>query len=90
MDDFEKYLAEQLENPEFKQEWDSHELEYQLTINLMKERTAAGLTQLELAKRSGIRQSNISRIEQGESIPTLITLSKLARGFGKQLQINFV
>lgn len=39
MDDFEKYLAEQLENPEFKQEWDSHELEYQLTVNLMKERT---------------------------------------------------
>lgn len=90
MDDFEKYLAEQLENPEFKQEWDSHELEYQLTIKLMQERSEAGLTQIELAKRSGIRQSNISRIEKGESIPTLSTLNKLAYGLGKRLQINFV
>lgn len=90
MDDFEKYLAEQLENPEFRQEWDEHELEYQLTVKLMQERNAAGLTQVDLARRSGIRQSNISRIEKGESVPTLATLSKLARGFGKQLQISFV
>ncbi len=90
MDDFEKYLAEQLENPEFKQEWDSHELEYQITVKLMRERNAAGLTQVDLAKRSGIRQSNISRIEKGETIPTLATLNKLAHGLGKQLQISFV
>lgn len=36
MDDFEKYLAEQLENPEFRQEWENYELEYQLTVKLMQ------------------------------------------------------
>lgn len=29
MDDFEKYLNEQLKYPDFKQEWNNYELEYQ-------------------------------------------------------------
>ena len=33
MDDFDKYLNEQLQNPEFKKEWDENELEYQLILS---------------------------------------------------------
>ena len=36
MDDFDKYLEEQLKNPDFKKEWDDHEMEHQLTMMLMK------------------------------------------------------
>ncbi len=90
MDDFEKYLNEQMENPEFRKEWDSHELEHQLIMMLMKEREAQHLTQTELAERTGIRQSNISRIEKGQASPTLNTLSRIARGLGKELQVRFV
>lgn len=89
MDDFDKYLDEQLQNPEFKKEWDENELEYQLMM-ILKARNEQNLTQSELAERTGIRQSNISRIEKGQALPSISTLCKIARGLGKQLQIKFV
>lgn len=90
MDDFDKYLDEQLQNPELKKEWDENELEYQLMMMILKARNEQNLTQSELAERTGIRQSNISRIEKGQALPSISTLCKIARGLGKQLQIKFV
>ena len=90
MDDCDKYLDEQLQNPEFKKEWDENELEYQLMMMILKARNEQNLTQSELAERTGIRQSNISRIEKGQALPSISTLCKIARGLGKQLQIKFV
>lgn len=90
MDDFDKYLNEQLQNPEFKKEWDENELEYQLMMMILKARNEQNLTQSELAERTGIRQSNISRIEKGQALPSISTLCKIAHGLGKRLQIKFV
>lgn len=90
MDDFDKYLDEQLQNHEFKKEWDENELEYQLMMMILKARNEQNLTQSELAERTGIRQSNISRIEKGQALPSISTLCKIARGLGKRLQIKFV
>ena len=90
MDDFDTYLKEQMADPEFKKEWDSSELEYQLMMMILKARNEQNLTQSELARRTGIRQSNISRIEKGEALPSISTLCKIAHGLGKRLQIKFV
>lgn len=90
MDDFDKYLGEQLNDLEFKKEWDSSEMEYQLMMMVLKARNEQNLTQSELAERTGIRQSNISRIEKGQALPSILTLSKIAHGLGKELQIKFV
>ena len=90
MDDFDKYLKEQMEDPKFKKEWDDSEMEYQLMMMVLKARNEQNLTQSELAERTGIRQSNISRIEQGQAMPSISTLNKIAHGLGKQLQIKFV
>jgi len=48
------------------------------------------MTQKELAEKTGIRQSNISRIENGSASPTIDTLARIAAGLGKQLKIDFV
>ena len=90
MDDFDKYLKEQMADPEFKKEWDSNELEYQLMMMILKARNEQNLTQSELAERTGLRQSNISRIEKGQVLPSISTLYKIAQGLGKQLEIKFV
>ncbi len=90
MDDFDVYLKEQMKDPAFKKEWDASELEYQLMMMVLKARNEQHLTQSELAERTGIRQSNISRIEKGQALPSITTLSKIAHGLGKQLQIRFV
>ena len=52
-------------------------------------RRANGMTQKELAEKTGIRQSNISRIESGACSPTSETLARIAAGLGKQLKIEF-
>lgn len=90
MDDFDRYLQEQLKKTTFKNEWDQGELEYQLMMMILKARNEQHLTQSELAERTGIRQSNISRIEKGQSLPSISTLNKIAHGLGKQLEIRFV
>lgn len=89
MDDFDKYLAKRLENPEFKAEWDAHELEFQVKMMILEARSELNVTQAELAERTGIRQSNISRIEKGQATPSITTLARIAKGLGKRLQINF-
>jgi DNA-binding XRE family transcriptional regulator len=90
MDDFDKYLKEQMKNPTFKKEWDKSEMEYQLMMMILKARSEQKLTQSELAQRTGIRQSNISRIEKGQAMPSIATLCKIAHGLGKKLEIKFV
>ena len=64
------------------------EPEFQAILALYETRTDLGISQKELAKLSGIRQSNISRIERGTCSPTINTLSKLAYAMGKKLEIK--
>ena len=45
MDDFKKFLTSQLENPEFKKEWDKLEPEYQIMSAMIKARNETGITQ---------------------------------------------
>ena len=88
--DFQRRLAEDLKDPEFKKEWDSLELEFQVQAALMQARIDADMTQAELAEKSGVRQSNISRIESGAVLPRLDTLQALAKAMGKKLQISMI
>ena len=82
-------IKEQMKDPEFAKAWQETELEDQIKRNLIQARIDAGLTQKELAERSGIRQSNISRIESGSAMPTLQTLNAIANGIGKKVKITF-
>lgn len=52
-------------------------------------RKQTGYTQQELAKRAGVQQSLISRLENDESNPTIGLLSDIARALRKRLVIGF-
>jgi ribosome-binding protein aMBF1 (putative translation factor) len=54
----------------------------QLGRNLQRVRTAAGLTQTVLAKRSGIHRSYVSDLEAGQRNPTAVALQRLAQVLG--------
>ncbi|MBE6422711.1 helix-turn-helix domain-containing protein [Succinivibrio dextrinosolvens] len=90
MDDFEKYLEEQLKRPDFKKEYDALEEEYQMISSLIAARKEKGITQQELSKLTGVAQADISRIESGNGNPSFKTLKRLAEGLGKKLQVTFV
>lgn len=53
-------------------------------------RVFAGMTQAQLSQKTGIPQSNISRIESGGYNPTIKSLKKIAEGLGKKLDIDFI
>jgi DNA-binding XRE family transcriptional regulator len=54
----------------------------ELGRNLQRVRTAAGLTQTALAKRSGLNRSYVSGLEAGQRNPTAVTLQRLAKVLG--------
>lgn len=49
-----------------------------LAVNLRLARGRRGLTQAELAQAAGTSARAIGRIEQGEAVPGVVTLGKLA------------
>jgi DNA-binding XRE family transcriptional regulator len=53
-----------------------------LGARLKELRLAAGLTQAELARRTGIHRPNIARVEAGRHTPSLETLSRIAGAIG--------
>jgi DNA-binding XRE family transcriptional regulator len=53
-----------------------------LGARLRELRLAAGLTQAELARRTGIHRPNIARVEAGRHTPSLETLSRIANAIG--------
>ena len=89
MSDLQKYREKQMNDPEFREEYEGMSSEFELKRTLIAARTSQHLTQKELSQRSGVRQSNISRIESGTTSPTVATLQALAAGMGKRLVISF-
>jgi len=89
MSDFERHLEEQLKDPEFASEWEAQKPERDYIKAILEVRKDQNLTQKELAEKSGVKQSNISRIETGSASPTVATLQKIAKGVGKTLHLEF-
>lgn len=86
---FRDYLNEQLQNPEFKKEFDALEPEYALRQAIIDARNSANISQKELSERTGIAQADISKLENGNANPSLKTLTRLAEGLGMMLKISF-
>lgn len=89
MSSFKEHLDRHLEDPEFAAEYEAMRPEYEAIRAVIAARLECNMTQKELAERTGLRQSNISRIESGASSPTVDTLARIAAGLGKKLKIEF-
>lgn len=87
---FREALNEQLQNPEFKKEWDALEPEFQIIKAMLDTRNKKAMTQKQLADITGIPQADISRLENGNANPSLKTLQRLADGMGMKLKLEFV
>ena len=89
MSQWDKFLEEQLKDPEFKAEYDALEPEFAIIQAMIDARSSAGLTQKHLSERTGIAQSDISRLENGNGNPSLRTLKRLASAMDMNLKIEF-
>lgn len=87
---FKDYLNQQLQDPEFRKEYESLELEYAIKQAIIDARKASGMTQKQLAEKTGISQGDISKLENGSTNPSVKMLQRLAAGMGMQVKIEFI
>jgi len=87
--EFMKELEEETrrEGPEAVAEMEALKAQYRLAVELILLRKQRGLTQRQLSARTGIQQSEISRIEGARANPTAATLTVLARALGAELRL---
>ena len=87
---YKETLNRQLENPVFKAEFDALEPEFQIVRAILEGRSIKNYTQKDLSEITGITQSDISKLENGNANPSLRTLKRLADAFGMSLEIRFL
>jgi len=87
---FDDFLKEQLQDPEFRSEYEALQPERAVIQAIIDARLQAGLTQKELSERSGIAQGDISKLENGNANPSIRTLQRLASGMGMTLKVEFL
>lgn len=89
---FAKFKEKALANREVKEEYEALTIAYDLRKKLISLKKTAGLTQEELAEILHTQKSNISRLENVNSLssPRLATIEEYARAVGYKIEINFV
>lgn len=88
MIEYSKLKAKWLKDKEFKREYDALEPEFELIRSLIRKRLQANLSQAELAKKIGTKQSAISRLESGDYNPTIGMLRKVAAALNADLRVS--
>ena len=75
---FDDMLAKQLQNEDFRKEYEAIQPEMDVIRAIVEARTSQNLTQKELAERTGINQADISKLENGTRNPSVNLLKRLA------------
>jgi len=83
---FEDWQAEQLKDSEFVAAANELEPGYQIA----RLRIQRGLTQAQLAEMVGTRQPSIARLENGNSIPSLSFLKRIADALDARIELRFI
>ena len=79
---------ELLANKEVAEEYERLKPKYQLISQLIEARVNRGLTQEQLAKKIGTKQSAVSRIESGRANPSIAFLQEISEALGRKLVIQ--
>lgn len=90
---YERWRDRFFADPETRRIYDEEAAKSELWLQLVQARMAAGLTQTELARRLGVTQSQVARIEKrGYDAYTLKTLRRyvdaLGEGFSVEVKIH--
>lgn len=91
-DDLDKLTKKLLkQDPSLKEEIKKADQAWDIAFHIHDLRTQAGLTQTELAKLVGTKQSNIARIESADYTGyTLKTLEKVTKALKARLEIKII
>jgi ribosome-binding protein aMBF1 (putative translation factor) len=88
MRDWEDLKKELLKDPEVKKGYDALEVEYSIIAQVIQKRLDKKMSQKQLAEKIGTKQSAISRLEGGNTNPSVAFLEKISKALGSKLQIS--
>lgn len=81
---YEEEVARRMADPEYVAIYDEEAAKKELWLQLVEARQAAGLTQEQMAKRLGVSQAQVARIEKrGYDAYTLTSLRKYVQALGE-------
>ncbi len=86
---FEEHKKILLKNPQFRKIYKETRLEREIARALIRARIEKRLTQTQLAKKLKTKQSVISRVESGQTTPSLSFLKRLASVLDASLSVQF-
>lgn len=81
--------SEHLQDPAVKAEYDALEGEFALIRQLIDLRIKRGLSQREIARRAGMQQPSIARLEKGQTA-SLRTLRRVADALDADVRVTLV
>lgn len=84
-----EHLQEKLKDPYFRELHELEQQKYAIVKKIIDHRIKEGLTQAGLARRIGVSQQHISKIESGE-FSSVSTLEKVLLGIGMTVRIKAV
>ena len=84
-----EYKMQKLQDPEFSKAYEEIQPEMNIIRAIIDARTSQNLTQKELSERTGIAQTEISRLENGTRNPSIKLLQRLADGMDMVLNVTF-
>lgn len=77
-------------NTEFSIEEEKRDFATSIVLELVAERKKQGLTQQQIADRTGMKASNVTRFESCRYMPTLDVLIRYSKAVGKKLSFSLV
>ena len=86
------FKARALARPDVRKAYEAFAEEFSFLDEVLRARTEAGLTQAEVAARTGTTQSAVARLESGAAkhSPSIATLQRYARALGCRVEVRFV
>ena len=81
-------LKKDLGDPEFRAEWERTALARAIASQVIAYRVEHGLSQTALAKRLGMKQPAVARLEAGEVTPSIETLQRLVSVLDTEIVID--
>ena len=84
-----EYKEKRMQDPEFAEAYVEMEPEMNVIRALIDARISQNMSQKELSERTGIAQTEISKLENGTRNPSIKLLQRLADGMGMVLTVTF-
>lgn len=79
-----------LDNPDFRAYYEARQVDMDISNALVRQRYEQGLSQDDLAKKSGVPVRQIKEFEDLDKLPSLKTLKRLATALGCTVRLEFV